>query len=97
MPETPENKAKAVGLACPQCCVDDWRILRTERKPGAISRRRVCQNCGFRGTTTEKFVNQPTAKTDQTATRSGHVLLSIAQILESSGYLMKPDSQSDLG
>ncbi|MCA8982376.1 MAG: hypothetical protein R3C12_04385 [Planctomycetaceae bacterium] len=92
--ENSETKPELLGLLCPRCESVAWETIRTEQHRGEIRRRRQCRSCGHRVTTRERFISGSTPKADQTATRSGQVLVSIAQLLEIHGYLRECDSPS---
>ncbi|WP_390433920.1 NrdR family transcriptional regulator [Rubinisphaera brasiliensis] len=72
-----------MGIMCPECNQLEWQVLYTERKPGAISRRRQCKNCGFRMTTAERPVNIPQPNS-----------ISIGRVLQSSEFSpVRPSGQ----
>lgn len=43
-----------VGLECPRCGCAHFHVIKVEKRPRAIVRRRECRNCGWRTTTIER-------------------------------------------
>lgn len=70
-------------MICPSCSAESWQVLRTIDTPAKITRRRKCRQCGHRVTTAEKLVTGTTS--DTTATDSGALEKSIAQLVLSAG------------
>ena len=54
----PAAKAAQGGLECPKCGCRHFEVIETtQRRPGAILRRRACRHCGHRVTTYERVIH----------------------------------------
>ena len=67
-------------MKCP-VCRSRSRVIRTEASDDETVRRRECEVCGERFTTSERSVN----RRQPTAISSGHIMISIGQLLGNLG------------
>lgn len=50
------DRPRTVGLQCPRCHESEFRTVEVRKHVGYVRRRRECQGCGERVTTSERVV-----------------------------------------